>query len=231
MLDFGVRPLLKLLEPEIRTELIAMSSRRSWQDGAVIQQSGDVHPALYIIVEGAVRLCQSAPDGEEFTIIILGPGQSFGDLTLLEEKPRAFDASAVGDTQMLELRAPAFHTLWSKYPSFGMTMLKLSAQRFHIALSLLDDMRRLDLPERCAKFLLAMSAREGGNSVQVDQATLAQVLGTSRVSMGRALGLLNKTGLVRTGYGEIEVVDKRSLTDWLTSRIGYDPGFLQNPQT
>lgn len=231
MLDFGVRPLLEALEPDVRSELLALSSRRSWHDGVLIQQSGDVHPALYIIEEGAVRMTQSAPDGEEFTIIILGPGQSFGDLTLLEDKPRAFDASAVGDTRMLELRAPAFHTLWSKYPSFGKTMLKLSAQRFHIALSLLDDMRRLDLPERCAKFLLAMAMREGGNSVQVDQATLAQVLGTSRVSMGRALGLLKKTGLVRTGYGEIEVVDKRRLTDWLTSRIGYDPGFLQNPQT
>ncbi|SHN63932.1 Crp/Fnr family transcriptional regulator [Erythrobacter sanguineus] len=231
MLDFGVRPLLDALSSEVRAEVMALSSRRTCADGQLIQQAGDIHSALFIIEQGAVRMCQSAPDGVEITIIILGAGQSFGDLTLLEDKPRAFDASAIGKTQLLELRRSAFDALWEKYPSFGKTMLSLSAQRLHITLSLLDDMRRLDLNERCAKLLLEMTTREGRPATQVDQATLSQVLGVSRVSIGRALGFLKAQGLINTGYGEVEVIDPQALNAWLTSRIGYGLEHLKNPQT
>jgi CRP-like cAMP-binding protein len=93
-------------------ELVArISSEESYKKGAKIFQHGDPGEKLYLILEGKVRISREIPGMGEEALAVLGAGQVFGEMALLDESPRSADAISHEKTRLLTVPRDGFDDL------------------------------------------------------------------------------------------------------------------------
>jgi CRP/FNR family transcriptional regulator, cyclic AMP receptor protein len=119
-----------------RTPLLAGLSRHDIEEvgrladevdvpaGKVLMKQGDPGQEFYVIVDGAVRIER---DGR--LLNTLGPGDFFGDMALVVERPRTATATVDRDSQLLVLGHREFHSLMDRFPSIRMSVLESIALR------------------------------------------------------------------------------------------------------
>jgi HlyB family type I secretion system ABC transporter len=110
-------PLLALMPPEVRRLVAASFVPQSFRFGEVIVREGDDADAFYVVVSGRARVVKEAPDGQEVTLAVLGPGDSFGETALLEHGPRTATVRASEDVEALRLDRALFEPLVATNPS------------------------------------------------------------------------------------------------------------------
>lgn len=93
-------------------ELIAkVGSEETHATGTKIFQHGDAGDKLYLIVEGKVRISREVPGMGEEALAVLGPGQAFGEMALLDESPRSADARVHDRCRLLAIPKDGFDDL------------------------------------------------------------------------------------------------------------------------
>jgi CRP-like cAMP-binding protein len=119
-----------------RTPLLAGLSRRDLEEvgrladevdvpaGKVLMKQGDPGSEFFVIVDGAVRIER---DGK--VIRTLGPGEFFGDIALVVERPRMATATVDADSQLLAVGHREFHSLMDRFPSIRISVLESIAHR------------------------------------------------------------------------------------------------------
>ena len=126
--DFTDIPLLADLDRIRLAELIPSFEQIQVKSGEILYSAGDAGDALYIIVDGIVRVFLR-PGGQSLEIACLGPGDWFGELALLTGEPRTTDAEAQTDLILLKLSRNNFNQLIKKYPSLGVSLAGLLAAK------------------------------------------------------------------------------------------------------
>lgn len=189
-----------------------------YHDGQIIHNRGDNRPGLSIVKSGAAQVGTLGLDGSFMSITTLQPGDPFGEFTLFAGLPRTHDISAVGETEIAQLPAKAFLAAYHKRPDISHALLLTTLNRSHILLETIDDMKRLSLPARIAKYLLSRSSETGRDVVTCQQTDIAHALGVSRISIGKGLKNLAARDFVKQGYGSISLPDKMSLEQWVVAQ-------------
>ncbi|WP_417494131.1 Crp/Fnr family transcriptional regulator [Maricaulis sp.] len=224
LLDFGMTALGDLLTPRLAARLRESGTPVRYPDRALIHARGDIKPGLSMVRSGSVRFGNPGSDGSYIVITVMGPGQCFGEFSLFADLPRTHDAVAIGETVVDQISRAAFDGILAEEPELSRIMLTAVTGRLHAAMELVDDMRRLPLPVRAAKLIWQMSrATERPDRVRCTQTELAFALGVSRVSSGKALAKLQAHGLIRLGYGRIEIPDPAALASWIGARAALSP--------
>src|SRR5438046_5226061 len=101
-------PLFESLDNEAAQELCELLETLDRKAGAVLFRTGDEGDAMYLIEEGKVRICVRAKDGHEVTLTELHRGDFFGEMALLDGKPRSADARVGEDAQVAVLSRERF---------------------------------------------------------------------------------------------------------------------------
>jgi CRP-like cAMP-binding protein len=100
-------PLFAEVDPRDLRELADELRPRSYRKGEVVFVAGDPGTSLYVIDSGRVKLSLSSADGREVILDLLGAGEVFGEMALLDGEPRSADAAAVEPTKLLLLHRDA----------------------------------------------------------------------------------------------------------------------------
>jgi len=111
---------------------VALVNRLSYHrhvPGQIIIREGDPGRSFFIIVEGRVRVCKSAPDGKEITLAHLGEGAFFGEMALLSGAPRTANVISEEDTEQLEVTDNMLRELAGKYPQVVSSLKNFYRQR------------------------------------------------------------------------------------------------------
>jgi CRP-like cAMP-binding protein len=103
--------LFKGLKPEALRRIARVASEEHHARGTKIFQHGDAGDKLYLILEGKVRISREMPGMGEEALAILGPGQLFGEMALLDEAPRSADARAHERCRLLAIAKDGFDDL------------------------------------------------------------------------------------------------------------------------
>ncbi len=219
LFDFGIPGLMATLPPELATALGTAAVRMHFKDGQQIHARGDGVEALSIVHSGSARLGYVDREGNYRSTAILGPGQFFGEFTIFARLPREFDAIAIGPTVISEVSRLRFDRLIEQHRGLRAHFLSSLAFRLHAALQFVDDLRRLPLTVRVGK-VLAVSARSfaAGNTVNMTQTELSEILGVTRASVNKALKELEQQKLVARAYSKITLPDPQRLQDWVLSQ-------------
>jgi CRP/FNR family transcriptional regulator, cyclic AMP receptor protein len=122
-------PLFESLDNEAAHELSELLESLDCKSGAVLFRAGDSGDAMYIIEEGKVRICVRAKDGYEVTLTELERGDFFGEMALLEGKPRSADARVAEDARLAVLSREHFLSFVRSNPNVGLEMLTALANR------------------------------------------------------------------------------------------------------
>jgi CRP/FNR family cyclic AMP-dependent transcriptional regulator len=96
------------LSADEREALLPRLRRRAFRAGATVFMRGDPGQDLYVVESGSVKICLTTEQGKEITLAILGQGEFFGELALLDGQPRSSDAVAMEPTQCLLLERTEF---------------------------------------------------------------------------------------------------------------------------
>jgi len=157
-------------------------------------------------------LGQYLHDGEFRGIVLLGEGDSYGELALLAGEGRALDAVARRDSRLRLIPAHAFDALFASKPEAQRTILRVLARQLQEMVALLAGIRSGSSLARTASLLanLAQSAGEQ-NSIEITQQELAELLGITRATVNKALRSLERDGAIRRRYGSIEILDPMRL--------------------
>ncbi len=219
ILDFGGTPLLDLISDTLRDKIRASATAIRYSNGAFVHAHGDDKPGLSIVQSGAVRIGLVDTDGTYVATSVLGAGHCFGEATLFADRPRTHDAVAVGETIIDQIDKRSIDRLLENEPELARALLKATTQRLYSVLDFMDDLRRLPLILRTAKLIrtMARSAKLDG-IVECNQVDLAFTLGVTRVSIGKALAALQEAGIIKLGYGKIEIPHQARLNDWILQR-------------
>lgn len=85
-------------------------------DGEVIARECELNKCMYIILSGQVRIIKNLDTPAPVTLALLGPGESFGEMCILETLPRSATGQAVGKAEVLRVEAAAFYHLYQNMP-------------------------------------------------------------------------------------------------------------------
>jgi len=165
---------------------------------------GDPGTHLYIVGEGQIRLAIATSEGRELSFQIVGPGDLFGEIALLDGQSRSAGATALAATTAFSLDRNAFNRLRVAYPAISDAVISYLSRRLREVSDKLETLALYPLENRLARFLLtALQGRPDpvGRRTPLElgysQGELAMLLGASRPKLNAALGALERAGAIR----------------------------------
>lgn len=208
-----------LISPKLNAKLRKIATSKTYSDGQIIHNRGDIKPGLSIVRKGAAHVGTFGKDGSFISITVLGIGQTFGEVTLFASLPRTQDITAVGQTEIDQIPGPLFFDIYEKEPSLAHALMMIALLRSHALLEDVTNGRRMSVPILLAKIILDQSIIEGtSGTVTTRQSDLAATLGVSRYTVSKALKKLADQGLITLGYGQLEIPDIKTLQIWAEQR-------------
>ncbi|QRK11708.1 Crp/Fnr family transcriptional regulator [Archangium violaceum] len=207
-------PMFEHLANEELETLSGLLQQRPYKKGEIIFHQGDVGTALFIVRRGEVAIRLSSSEGKEVILALLGRGESFGELALLDGEPRSTDAVAREETHLLILHQNDFRRFLSERPQVAMGLLAVLSRMVRRVTQLVHDAAFLDARARLARVLLDLAERQGqpapnGGIVipKITQAELASLCGVTRESVNKWLRYYARAGVISYENGQITILD------------------------
>ena len=209
--ELGATGFMQGLPEEIRRGLVERGRKIDFSKGQIIQQRGDKGSEYWYIENGLVQIGRFSEDGDLTLFAVLGADESFGEQAFLGEFPRMVDAIAASDCTIIRIGEAELQHLLDTQPRAARVLLKTMAHMVQQAFDLVEAGRRLSTVERLAQALARQTGYEMNAEIVMTQQDLADLIGVSRVSLGKALAELEDRGLVKRGYGKLVVPDGQQL--------------------
>lgn len=197
------------LEPGLRADLLARGRLRRCPAGEWLHGEGDEETGLIAVMSGALHLYSQAPGGREVLFGMLPAGTVMGQSAGLGGGPRLVTAIAAADCELFLLSDRALRETAASHPMLWRALSTLVYGQLRVALQGWAEAVGLAPRERMVSRLVQMSAERA--SLPLSQAALAEMVGVSRKAVNGWLRDLEGQGLVRLGYGRIEVRDRAGL--------------------
>jgi CRP-like cAMP-binding protein len=191
-----------------------MRSRRVVK-GELIYGEATVLGALWQVRRGSVRVTNQTPDGREVVFAIFGPGDCFGEISLIDGGPAPNTAVAIEGGELAELSKADFVHLYRQHPAVSLQLNHLLCARVRHMLHFYADVTLRSLEQRLANrlgyLLSATPVAQTGLRVALTQQDLANMLGASRQAVSKLLNQWRDDGLIALEYGGITVLQPAAL--------------------
>lgn len=193
-------------------------SRQTFAKDMIIFHKGSIGQSLYIIASGMVRIFLLSASGQEISVNVYGPGQVFGQMSLLDGLPRAAGAVAMEKTVTLILHRDDLLRHLEACPRLAWSIMAVLNTRLRYMTAYVESLAFLDVYGRVAAKLLELADRYGVCSddvVEIDlrltQAELATWVAATRESVNKVLGMFRDQRLIRVEGQKITILDPRGL--------------------
>ncbi|HKK51742.1 MAG TPA: Crp/Fnr family transcriptional regulator [Myxococcota bacterium] len=187
--------------------------QRSFADGALIFDEGDEGVDLYVIQSGQVEISRGRHD-ESRIVARLGPGEFFGEMSVVLGEARTARAVAVGPTELLELDGETLESMCVERPEIAIRMIQRLAVRLIAAERRLAALGLDELVGPLVRFLLSHASSEDEADLRI-VTSLRELAAGSELSLHethRALHQLMDRKLVRLVGEELIATDRAALT-------------------
>lgn len=194
------------LEPEQLAAIAGSARLRVFARGAIIVSEGDEGLGLFVVQRGALKAFVVDDSGRELTLSLLGPGEYFGELALLDAAPRSASVMALERCELLQISRAAFLAVVEQSPALMLTLLRNLVRRVR---DLTDSVRALALVDvfgRVARLFESLAVERDGHWVierQLTQQDIANLVGSSREMVNRILRDLVIGGYVSVDHHHI----------------------------
>jgi CRP/FNR family transcriptional regulator/CRP/FNR family cyclic AMP-dependent transcriptional regulator len=196
--------------------------RKMYRRGEVVCHAGDPGRTLHLIQQGHFKVVVPGEDGDEAVLAVLGPGESFGEIALLDGGVRSATVIALEPSETAVLDRDDFYGLLRTDPAALDVTLGALAQVIRRLTSEVADLMFLDLRGRLAKRLLGLAeshgerdATTGAIEIQVTltQEELAGMIGATRPRVNKLLGFFEDRGALAR-HGRRLTILKPEMLEW-----------------
>ena len=212
-------PLFHAMQPDEIEAMLHRAVERRVRRGQVIVQKGDEGTSMMAVLHGRVRISAMSAEGKELTLNVINAGDVFGELSLLDGKPRSADAIAIEDTLLLVLERRVFLPFLKARPDLMLRLLAVMCDRVRRTSGALEEIALFELPVRLARVLVQLSDDYGrpftGGSIRIDlklsQRDLSTLVASSRESVNKLLRAWLKDGVLGKDGSYIVILRPASL--------------------
>ena len=195
----------EMLDEEI-DDLTSLAQIKKLSKDTTIFHAGDPADAVFVVASGRIKVVITSTDGKEFILTVLGAGQVFGEMALLESAPRSASVVTLSAVEVLVISRADFQRLLDSNPRISQRLMAILSRRLRRANAKMESLAYMDVAGRLARYLLDLARDHGqrlGNGwVVVRRPThsdIAHSIGTSRETVSRLInefeegfGLVNK---------------------------------------
>jgi CRP-like cAMP-binding protein len=133
---------------------------RDFPAGAVVFEEGDPGSRMYVIVSGSVRI-EKRVGSRDLTLAVLGPGEAFGEMALLEDAPRSAAAVVEQPARIMEIDEDAFEDLVRNNGEVALRLLRRLSARLREANRQIRSFLSADAMSRAVEVLRALAGPPG----------------------------------------------------------------------
>jgi len=185
---------LSSLSPEELAFLSVGLRRRVFRRSEVIFHRDDPGSMLYMIVSGRVKISLQNEEGAEVTLALFGPGEFFGEMSLLDDLPRSATATAMEPTEVVTLGRERFLATVEQHPRIAAQVMAALSYRLRHADMMIEDIVTRDIAARLARKLVEIAETHGTPTsdgvevgVHLTQQDLGSMVGATRESVNKVL--------------------------------------------
>jgi CRP-like cAMP-binding protein len=205
------------LDSEALDQLCRYAKHTVLKRGATIFSKGDPGNSLYAVISGTVKISISSPDGRNAILNLVGPGEVFGDMAVLDGQPRSADATANTNCEIYVIDRRDFLPFVRSQPALSMKFIELLCERLRRTSDQVEQVILQDLPGRLASALIRLTERhkatQGGRAIAITQQEISEMVGMSRESINKQLRAWASRNWVRLEHGAIVVLDAGPLQE------------------
>jgi CRP/FNR family cyclic AMP-dependent transcriptional regulator len=211
--------LFRRFAPEERGALIAQAHMRKCVADETIFLMGSPGDSMMAVLSGNVRISVPSADGKENVLAMLGAGEIFGEVALLDGGERTADARATTESSLAVLERRDVLSFFERHPSAWPSLVEMLCERLRSTDRQMAEVALLGLPVRLAKAMLRMAAPESATNgysvahIRLSQRELGNVVGATRESVNKCLRIWQRKGIVRIAESLITIVDRSALEE------------------
>jgi CRP/FNR family cyclic AMP-dependent transcriptional regulator len=217
--ELALIPLFASLNTSERRAISALARTKTYDEGQQIFSQGDAGGPMFAVLSGHLKVIVAGVDGNDVVFTVMGRGEVFGELSVLDGAPRSASIVAMTRTEVLVLDREPFLAFVRASPDTSIKLLKILAARIRRLSDEREQMVSLDVAARLAKRLTQMVAEYGEPvsdgtlriSIRISQRDLGAWIGTTRETVNKFLKRWSRQGLLRFESGHIFVTDVAGL--------------------
>ncbi len=208
------------LNAEQRANLIARTTRRNFDNGEVLFLEGEPCAGLFIVLRGLIRIFKTSAEGKEQVLRYMEPGDSFNEVPVFDGGSNPASAAASAASEVLVLSRASVMDLIERYPALAKAVVGVLGMRLRHLVLLVEDLSFRQVTGRVVRILLQPTAPHEGvgagtsQRARVTQREIAEMAGTSREVVARALKALEDAGAIEVRRGDIQIKDTTKLVSF-----------------
>jgi CRP/FNR family cyclic AMP-dependent transcriptional regulator len=206
-------PLFRELGRQVRDRIAVYGTTRHVARGGTIFMKGDAGTCLFAVYEGTVGVVVPSIEGKNAVINLISAGEVFGEIALLDGRPRTADALAHTDCTLMVIDRRDFLRLLHEEPNITLKLLEILCARVRRTTEQVEELMFLDLEGRLAKTLLRLKSASAPYRVSITQRQLSEIAGVSREETNKQLQVWARNKLVRLERGSIVLLELAALAD------------------
>lgn len=209
-------PLFAGLDEAQLNLLVSTIVRKSVGRNAKIIGAGDPTDSLYIVLSGRLKVLMGDEQGREVILSILGPGEFFGEMGLLDDSPRSASVVTLEACELLTITKTDFKRSLADNFELSLTVMRGLVKRLREADQKIGSLALMDVYGRVARLLLEMAEDVDGEKVVVKKLSkqdIAKMIGASREMVSRVMKHLESGGFIEVRGRSIALRDNILLAD------------------
>ena len=207
-------PIFSELGEDTLEKISKLGIRKSFKKDSVVLFEHETGTALFVIVEGKVKVSRVSDDGKEVILTILGESDFFGEMAILDGLSRSANVTAMEDSELFIIQRSEFLELLNVHPEVSIALLQELTQRLRSADMKIKSLSLKDAEGKVATVILQLADDVGKikqGTVEIEklpfQHDLANMAGTSRETISRTLHTFAKKGLVELDGSKLRIMN------------------------
>ena len=203
------------LEPEAFDQLCRYAKHTTLKRGATICSKGEPGNSMFAVISGTVKISISSPDGRNAILNLIGAGEIFGEVALLDGLSRTADATANTNCELFTIDRRDFIPFVRSQPALAMKFIELLCTRLRWTSDQVEQIILQNLPGRLASALLRLTEKHklatGERTIAITQQEISEMVGMTRESINKQLRAWAARDWVRLEHGAIVVLKAEPL--------------------
>ena len=205
-------PLFNALSDEDMKLVNEIAVEKRVPKNTVVMSERELGDSLYAIVAGRVKVFIGDEEGREIILKILGPGEFFGEMSLIDKQPRSASVATLDNSVFKVLSHDAFEMALDRAPRIAVSVMQALAKRLRDADRKISTLALMDVYGRVAHTLLELAVKIDGKLMvgeKLSQQDIANMVGASREMVNRILKDLSDRGYISVESKSITIHNEK----------------------
>ena len=210
--------LFKALAQDDLVRLSQLAKTKAYKAKETIVAQGEAANEFFVLLRGRAKVTAQGKEGLDTAINVMGAGEVFGEIGILDGHPRSASVITLEDCEMAIVDKRAFDGLLAASPEVAIRLLAVLAGRIRELTIRVEDRAFLEVPARLAKQLLWLAKNHGNEgdtgvriALRLSQQELGDLIGATRESVNKSLRDWTRRGVINHERDYLDILDLEAL--------------------